>query len=264
MKKVIAILLLAVVIALPLVSCANGTDSDAEYVEKKGTLVIGITYFEPMNYIENGELTGFETEFAKEVCKILGVTPKFQEINWETKEVELKGKTIDCIWNGLTITDDRKETMSISNAYMRNKQVIVMKKDKIGTYTDAASFKDVKLVAEVESAGEEVATKNDLFKNAKYTAVNSMKDAVMEVAAGTADACIIDYITALGMIGEGTSFEGLAVDKNFAFGEEEYGIAFRKDSDLTAKVNAAIEELKKNGKLEEIANKYKLGEQLIK
>ena len=132
MKKLIAVLLLAVVIALPLVSCANGSASDAEYIEKKGTLVIGITYFEPMNYMENGELTGFETEFAKEVCKIIGVTPKFQEINWETKEIELKGKTIDCIWNGLTITPDRKDSMSISTAYMRNKQVLVMKKDKVG------------------------------------------------------------------------------------------------------------------------------------
>ena len=128
MKKVIAILLLAVVIALPLVSCANGTDSDAEYVEKKGTLIIGITYFEPMNYIENGELTGFETEFAKEVCKILGVTPKFQEINWETKEIELKGKTIDCIWNGMTIDEERKQNMSITIPYMENQQVMVVKK----------------------------------------------------------------------------------------------------------------------------------------
>lgn len=264
MKKVIAVLLLAVIIALPLVSCANSADSDAEYITGKGTLIIGITYFEPMNYMENGELVGFETEFAKEVCNIIGVTPKFQEINWGTKEVELKGKTIDCIWNGLTITPDRKDTMSISTAYMKNKQVLVMKKDKVGAYTDAASFKDAKIVAEMESAGEEVATTDDLFKSASYTAVNSMKDAVMEVAAGTADICIIDYITALGMIGEGTSFEGLAVDKNFAFGEEEYGIAFRKDSDFTAKVNAAIETLKNNGKLDELADKYKIKEQLIK
>lgn len=264
MKKIIAVLILAVVVALPLVSCANGAASDAEYIEKKGTLVIGITYFEPMNYMENGELTGFETEFAKEVCTILGVTPKFQEINWETKEIELKGKTIDCIWNGLTITPDRKASMAISTAYMKNKQVLVMKKDKVGSYSDSASFKAVKVVAEMESAGEEVAKTNVLFKNASYTAVNSMKDAVLEVAAGTADACIIDYITALGMIGEGTSFDGLAVDKSFAFGEEEYGIAFRKDSDFTAKVNAVIEKLKKNGKLDELAEKYKIKEQLIK
>lgn len=264
MKKVIAVLLLAVLIVIPLVSCADGAASDAEYITDKGTLVIGITYFEPMNYIENGELVGFETEFAKEVCKIIGVTPKFQEINWETKEIELKGKTIDCIWNGLTITQDRKDTMSISTAYMKNKQVLVMKKDKVGTYTDAESFKGAKIVAEIESAGEEVAKTDDLFKSASYTAVGSMKDAVVEVAAGTADICIIDYITALGMIGEGTSFDGLSVDKNFAFGEEEYGIAFRKDSDFTAKVNLAIETLKNNGKLDELAEKYKIKEQLIK
>lgn len=103
-------------------------DSDWEYVKNKGELIIGITYFAPMNYLdENGNLVGFETEFATAVCKELGLTPKFVKIEWKSKEIELKGKTIDCIWNGMTIDDDRKASMSITIPYMQNKQVMVTK-----------------------------------------------------------------------------------------------------------------------------------------
>lgn len=109
--------------------------ADWEYIKEKGTLVIGITYFEPMNYLDdNNELTGFETEFAKAVCEILGVTPVFQEISWNSKEMELNGKTIDCIWNGLTIDDERQETMQISKPYMNNKQVMVVKTENVEKY----------------------------------------------------------------------------------------------------------------------------------
>lgn len=103
-------------------------DSDWEYIKNKGELVIGITYFAPMNY-ENadGELVGFETEFAKAVCEVLGVKAKFQEISWSAKETELAAKNIDCIWNGMTITEEREEAMSITIPYMANKQVMVVK-----------------------------------------------------------------------------------------------------------------------------------------
>ena len=106
------------------------TDSDWAYIQGKGKLVIGITYFAPMNYKdENGELVGFETEFAKAVCAQLGVEAVFQEISWSAKETELEAKNIDCIWNGMTITDERAENMSISIPYMQNKQVKVVKAD---------------------------------------------------------------------------------------------------------------------------------------
>ena len=104
------------------------TDSDWAYIQQKGELVIGITYFAPMNYKNDaGELVGFETEFAKAVCEVLGVTAKFQEISWSAKETELAAKNIDCIWNGMTITDERAENMSITIPYMANKQVMVVK-----------------------------------------------------------------------------------------------------------------------------------------
>ena len=104
-------------------------DSDWEYIKGKGEIIIGMTIFEPMNYYDdNNKLIGFETEFATAVCEILGVKAKFQEIDWNAKETELKAKNIDCIWNGMTITEERAENMSISIPYMDNKQVMVVKK----------------------------------------------------------------------------------------------------------------------------------------
>ena len=102
-------------------------ESDWEYIQNKGVLVVGITYFAPMNYQdENGELVGFETEFAKAVGEKLGVEVKFQVIEWNSKEVELATKNIDCIWNGMTITPEREENMQISIPYMENKQAVVV------------------------------------------------------------------------------------------------------------------------------------------
>lgn len=242
------------------------SDSDLAYVKNKGELVIGITLFAPMDYYadENEtELTGFEVEFGKAVCEKLGVTPKFQVISWEAKENELKAKNVDCLWNGFTITDERKETMSISTPYMANKQVLCVKKENAAKYTTAEALKGLTVVAEKESAGEEVAMTDKFFSQANYTPVDSMAKAMMEVKSGTADACVIDYVTSIGSIGDGTDYSDLAMVESLAFADEEYGIAFRKGSDITEEVNKIIKELIADGTLQKIADKYKLGEQLI-
>ncbi len=267
MKKILALVLAAIMCTFGFVSCSNGK-TDWEYIKDKNELIIGITIFEPMNYYDdNNQLTGFETEFATAVCEVLGVTPKFQEINWSTKETELNAKNIDCIWNGMTINDERLATMDISRPYMANKQVLVVKAENAGKYTsDPASFKNAVIVAEQGSAGEEVVTETnkDLFAQASFTAVKDMKTAISEVWAGTADACVIDFVTSIGMIGEGTDYASLKVVDSFKFAEEEYGIAFRKDSPVTLQqVNDAIQTLINNGKLQEIAQKYKLDTQII-
>ena len=239
------------------------SSGDWAYIEDKNEMIIGITYFEPMNYLDNsGELTGFETEFAEAVCEILGVTPKFQEISWSAKEIELDAKNIDCIWNGMTITPDRAANMSISVPYMQNKQVLVVKSENAAAY--ATSIDGLTIVAEVESAGEGVVQEEDFFQSATYIPVDTQAKALMEVASGTADGCVIDYVTSIGMIGEGTDYTGLVVVEECAFAEEEYGIAMRKsDSEFTAKINDAIKQLIDNGKLMEIAVKYELDNLLI-
>ncbi len=239
----------------------NVTVSDKDYIVGKGEMIIGITYFEPMNYIDDdGNLTGFETEFAKAVCEELGVKAKFQEINWTAKETELASKNIDCIWNGMTITPERQDAMSISQAYMKNKQVLVMKADKAA---DVKNADGLTIVAEKESAGEGVATSADFFAKANYVAVDTQTKALTEVKSGTADGCVVDFVCSIGMIGEGTDYADLVVVETEAFNEEEYGIAFRQGSDVTAAVNDAINALINNGKLAEIAKKYKLEDQII-
>lgn len=273
MKKVLSIIL-AAVMALSVVTifaaCSKDsnttTDSDLAYVQDKGTMVIGMTLFAPMDYYadeDEKELVGFEVEFGKAVCEKLGVEAQFQVISWEAKESELKAKNIDCIWNGLTITPERQETMSISNPYMANKQVLITKAENVDLYKTAGSLEGKSVVAEKESAGEEVAMSDDFFAGCNYTAVDSMAKAIMEVKSGTADAAVIDYVTGIGSLGEGTDYEDVAIVESASFADEKYGIAFRKDSDITAKVNEIIDELIKDGTLQKIAAKYKLEEQLI-
>lgn len=238
--------------------------SDMAYIKEKGEMIIGITYFAPMNYEdENGELIGFETEFAKAVCEKLGVKAKFQEISWTAKETELAAKNIDCIWNGMTITPERVEAMGISTPYMANKQVLIVKADRLAEIKALESAKGLNIVAEKESAGEEVATTEAYFKEANYTAVDTQAKALTEVMSGTADACVVDYVLSIGMIGEGTDFEALTVVDGLAFADEQYGIAFRKGADTVDEVNKAISELAADGTLQKIAAKYKLEEQII-
>ena len=147
-KKLLSVLLAGAMSASIFVGCGSSA-TDWDYISNKGELVIGVTYFEPMNYLDaDGKLTGFETEFAEAVCEKMGVTPKFQKIDWDSKEVELNSKTIDCIWNGLTIDDDRKTTMDISTPYMENKQVMVAKSDVADKIKSADDLKDKTVVAE--------------------------------------------------------------------------------------------------------------------
>lgn len=271
MKKIVSILLL-LAMSFTLGACgqqntvqtnadSSAGESDWEYISQKGEMTIGITLFSPMNYKDGDELTGFETEFATAVCEKLGVTPNFQEIDWGSKEIELNSKNIDCIWNGMTITDDRKENMSVTKPYMNNRQVMVIKKenlDKFSQNVDGAS-----VVAEVDSTGDHLATTDEFFKNTTYASVDSQAKALMDVAAGTSDVAIVDYVTSIGSIGEGTDYEDLILTEPKQFSVDEYGVAFRKGSDVTAKVEEAMQELANEGKLEELAKKYKLDDLLI-
>ena len=172
----------------------------------------------------------------------MGLEAEFVEIAWETKELELAAKSIDCIWNGMTITPERAEAMSITVPYMANKQVVVAKAENAEKYATAEGIENVVIVAEAESAGEEVATSDAFFSKASYTAVDSQAKALMEVSSGTAGACVVDYVASIGMIGEGTDYENLVVVPTGEFSPEEYGVAFRKGSDITEKVNAAMKE----------------------
>ena len=273
MKKLVA-LVLAILMAAGMLGIAAAEESDWEYIQNKGVVVVGMTLFAPMNYYEGDQFIGFDTELTTAVFNKLGVEVKFEEINWDSKEIELNSKNIDCIWNGMCITEERKENMSMTNAYLYNTQAIVAKADKIDALL-AGGMKGVYVVAEQGSTGEgkltgdiaddetvEVSAK-EFFAEANYTPVDSMAKALMEVKAGTADIALVDSVCALAMVGEGTDYADMVVNLDNNFGLQEYGIAFRKGSDVTEKVNEAIIELTKDGTIAEIAGRYGLTDALV-
>lgn len=237
---------------------SENADSDLAYIQEKGTMVIGITDYEPMNYRDdNGEWTGFDTEFAQAVGEKLGVDVEFIEIDWDNKTMELETKSIDAVWNGMTLTDDVLSAMECTDAYIRNAQVLVAAADVIDQYTDAESLADLNLAAEAGSAGETAIKENGL----SCTAVSTQADALMEVASGSADACVIDITMAKAMTGEGTSYADLTYGLELT--SEEYGIGFRKGSDMAEAVNEIIKELVEDGTLDQIAEKYELTASLV-
>ena len=229
--------------------------SDLDYIKEKGKLVIGYTVYEPMNYTDaDGNFTGFDTELATAVCEKLGVEPEFVEINWDTKVVELDAKSIDCIWNGMTLTDDIMANTATTKAYAKNAQVVVVKD---GTdYASTADLVGKTVVAEAGSAGEAAIEGDENLAQADYVSKSVQTDCLMEVAAGTADAAVLDLTLANAMIGEGTDYASLAIVDEL--NAEEYGVAFRKGSAAAAAVDAAFDELKADGTMQALAEKYDL------
>ena len=244
---------------------ASADNTDWNYIKNKGEMIVGITYNMPMNYQdENGELTGFETEFTKAVCEKLGVTPKFQVIEWSKKEIELKAKTIDVIWNGLTVTEERKENILFSTSYLKNKQVTVVKAENADKYPDTASMANISIAFESGSAGEDIIKNDAALKDCKQVNCEAQKDAMLEVKSGTADACIVDYTLAKAFTKEGTDYSDLKVLENIQNTDEEYAIGARlEDKETISKINAAIDEVAKDGTLKAIAEKYDLADALL-
>ena len=263
--KKILVLVFAGLMTLSLLAGCSPANKDWEDIGPKGKMIIGVTEFPPMNYKEGGNWVGFETEFAQAVCAKLGVTAEFQIINWLSKETELKAKNIDCVWNGMTVNPDREKEMDLSQHYMINHQVLVVLAENEDKYQTAADLSGVSVVAETGSTGEETAKENEFFKDATFTAVDTQAKALLEVKAGTAQVAVVDYLIAASMMGEGTDYANLVISQYKTFEDEEYAIAFRKNSpDTLEKVNKAINELLESGELEAIAEKYGLSDLLIK
>ena len=256
MKKIIALTLAIVTVLLCMAGCgASASDSDLAYVQNNGKLIVGITDYAPMDFKdENGEWTGFDAEFAELFAKELGVEVEFFVLSdWGKKFYELETKNIDVIWNGMTITEEVELNTNCSDPYVVNAQVVVMKADAVANYADAESLKGLTVAVESGSAGEEAAKALGIEN---IVAVQDQGAAVMEAAAGTSDACVIDITMANAMTGEGTSYADLAIGLSLT--EEFYGVGFRKDSDLTARFNEVMAKLMADGTLDALAEKYSL------
>ena len=275
MKKILC-MLLAVMMVLATASFAFAEEeSDAEYILGNGVLNIGITLFAPINYEdpETGELIGFDTELAKAVCEDLGIEANFIVISWDAKEIELNSKNIDCIWNGMCITPEREENMSISDPYLLNTQAMVMQASReeeimadVSGYTVVAeqgSTGEGKLQGTIEDDETVVVSAQEYFADCTYIPVGSMANALLEVKSGTADIALVDSVCALGMVRPDSDYADLVVNMDNNFGDQFYGIAFRKGSDFTAMVNESIAKLKEDGTVAELAEKYGLTDALI-
>lgn len=264
MKKMWALLLAGCMLAASVTGCGSAkeqagqktaeetaAESDLAYVKEKGTLVVGITEFDPMDYKDqNGEWIGFDADMAKGFAEKLGVDVEFVEIDWDNKILELDGKTIDCVWNGMTLTDETRSAMDCSNAYCNNAQVVIVPKEKADDYQTVESLEGLTFAVEAGSAGEKEvsALGND------FTPVKAQSDALMEVAAGTSDAAVIDSLMAAAMVGEGTSYDNLTY--TVKLNSEEYGVGFRKGSDLVEELNAYFVDSYADGSMQECAKTY--------
>lgn len=239
-------------------SAAASSESDLAYIKEKGKLVVGITDFAPMDYKDkSGNWTGFDADLATAFAKSLGVKVEFVEINWDNKILELNGKTIDCVWNGMTLTDEVTSSMSCSNAYCNNSQVVIVPSDKADKYKDTASLKDLNFAVESGSAGQKEIEKLGL----KFTAVDSQANALLEVSSGTCDAAVIDSLMAAAMVGDGTDYANLTY--TVKLNSEEYGVGFRKGSDLTEKLNKFFADSYTDGTMKKLGEKYGVSAALI-
>lgn len=280
MKKIIA-MLLALVMVFALCACGGSpapsaapsdepsaqpeapadepaAESDLAYVQSQGKLIVGITDFAPMDYKDDsGEWIGFDADMAKAFAESIGVEAEFIEIAWDNKIMELEAKAIDAVWNGMTLTPEVTNSMACTSAYCNNAQVVVVNADVADQYQDIESLAGLSFAVEAGSAGEAAATENGL----DFIAVESQAAALMEVAAGTSDACIIDLLMAGAMIGEGTSYPGMAYTVELT--SEEYGAGFRQGSDLAAALDAFFDAAYADGSMMEIANQYGVQESII-
>ena len=248
MKRIIA-LLMAVLMLCCFAACG----------EEEKSVVVGYTIYKPMNYLdEDGKLIGFDTELTEKVFAELGYKVVFQEIVWESKYTDLDSGTIDCIWNGFTCNSAdpdgvlRSEKVDFSYNYMENHQYIVVKND-----SGIASADDLqgKLgVAESGSAGETYAKS---FEGANYKGFTKQTDCLFEVNAGTADFAVVDAQLAKSYAGKG-DYANLTIVDSLSSDVEYYAIGFKKGSDLTAKVNEALQKLAADGTIASIAEKYNL------
>ena len=282
MKKVLSTVLAAALAACTLTACGGSSapassaapaepapaasseaapaeePSDMETVKANGKLVVGITDFAPMDYKDaDGNWIGFDADMAKAFAESLGVEVEFVEIDWDNKILELNAKSIDCVWNGMTLTDEVKSAMECSNAYCNNAQVVIVPADKADQYQTVEDCKDLQFAVEAGSAGEAEVTALGF----SCTPVQSQANALMEVAAGTCDSAVIDSLMAAAMVGEGTSYEKLTY--TVALNSEEYGVGFRTGSDLAEALNAFFAAAYADGSMQACAELYKVQAAII-
>ena len=255
--------LILFIVVMMLVACTQAPvegDLSLKTIEDNGKMVVGFTEYPPMGFKENGEVTGFDIDIAKEVAERLGVEAEFVYIDWDAKVLELNGKNIDMIWNGLTITADREKEILFSKPYFDNRIVIISLN---GSGIDQiADLSDMKVGVELQSSGQAAVEGNDVFASidelVKYTTIT---EAILDLKAGGIDAIVADEIFARYAVSKEADQYQVASE---VFNSENYGIGFRlEDVALRDKVDAIIDEMAADGTAAEISMKW-FGEDLLK
>lgn len=270
MKKILTIGLMLVLVfsTLALTACGDSSDSDSsdssesadltdwEYIEDNGVLVVGLDdTFAPMGFRDKDDnLVGFDIDLANAVGEELGIDIKFQPISWDAKDLELKNKNIDCIWNGMSATPERQEAMSLSNKYINNKIVLMKLADSNVTIDNAADMEKYTIGTQSDSSGLEMLNALDNIDNIKVSEYKTYDQAILDLKAGRVDAIAVDQV-----LGEykNANMDGIMEECTFDLGDDFYAIGFRKDdTELTSKVNDALEATIENGKAVAISNQW--------
>lgn len=260
-------LLAAVLLAAMMTGCAqeHGSavldlaegQSDLEYVQSKGTLVVGITDFAPLDYREDEGWTGFDAALAEAFAESLGVAAIFSEIDWEKKTELLADGSIDCIWNGMTMTEELQEAIACSEPYLSNAQVVVMRKDGMEQYDTMEACQHLLFAVEAGSTGEALLKE----KKYRYTAYDTQKEALQSVSSKQTDATVIDVIMAAYYTGDGQAFEELGY--RVPLNDETICIGFRRQSDLKEAADAFLKNAYEDGTAEELAERYGIANALL-
>lgn len=285
MKKMIAVLLVAAMMAVAAAGCSGGAESSAPSqkdstdssnetsaqekddswtkVKDAGRFILGLdAEFPPMGFkdTETGNTIGFDIDVAKEACKRLGVEFVAQPINWDNKQMELDGGNIDCVWNGMSYTEDRAEKMLVSKPYMKNEQYLLTLKDS--EYKTMDSLKGTTLGVQKDSSAEAALNKNEAFKSTlgEVVGIENYTSALMELKNNTIQVVAIDEVVARYYLQNEPDTYQIVQDgkgENASLAAEDYVIGFRKgDNALMEKVYGALEEMKADGTLAEISNKW--------
>ena len=256
-RHLISALILTVAMVLIFSGCTSSQkDNSWEDIKKKGEFVLGLDdSFPPMGFRdENGAIVGFDIDIATEVCSRLGISLKLQPINWDAKEQELNTKNIDCIWNGLTMTPERKETMLFSEPYLNNRQVLVVRSDS--GFTSLSALAGKKLGLQAGSSANDALNSSEEFKSglAKVIEFDDNMTALMDLEQGGLDVVLMDEIVARFYIQQKSKSYNVLDE---ALASEEYGIGFRKnDKQLRDKFQETLETMAEDGKLGEISTKW--------
>lgn len=259
LKRGLAIILLALMTLSLFAGCettTTGKDDSWEKIEQKKKFVLGLDEgFPPMGFRdENGEIVGFDIDVATEVCSRLGIELVLQPINWDAKEQELNTNKIDCIWNGFTMTEERKQNVLFSDPYMNNRQILVLKED--APYNSNEDLKGKKLGLQAQSSAQNALDSHADFKSSLGEVIlfddNLM--AIMDLEKGGIDVLLADEI-AVRYYMQNNDVDFKIFDKELS--HEEYGIGFRKgDKKLMEKFQSTLNDMAKDGTLAKISNKW--------